>query len=217
MNEPDFKFAKLMSFIHPQRRNAVESLSQMRAEFAEDLRLLQEQLTIRQKEIEALDFLICSIRGSIEAAEEAGVMPSGEAIESPRAALDAEDTNGVSEPVSGAATVKDIEHCGTQREAAYVIAEINNGDIDLKTAAHVIKAVGLSKGMLNTVVSSLHNFMSHSKDWRYSGPSRFELVARREVAPESASGPDFVDEDSSELGIAQGDLTAAHAYEETAA
>ena len=147
-----------------------------------------------------------------------GIVPLDDVAESLGATLQETGTKDVAtEPVSGAATVQDISHCRTQREAAYVIAEINNGDIDLKTAAHVIKAVGLSRGMLNTVVSSLHNFMTHSKDWSYVGPSKFELVARREVAPKSASGPDFGDEDSSESGIAEGDLTVAHAYEETAA
>ena len=197
MHEQASRFAKFASLIPPQRRDAVESLIQMRAEFAEDLRLLQEQLTTRQKEIEALDFLIGSIigsiRGSIEAAEEAGVMPSGEAIESPRAALpDAEDTNGASELVSGAATVRDIAHCSTQREAARVIAEVNGGDIDLKSAAKVIKAAGLSKGMVGTVVSSLHNFMSNSGDWVYSGPSQFRLVAGQKAESKDNDKPSSV-------------------------
>ena len=41
MNEPDFKFAKFASFLHRQRRDAAESLIQMRAEFADDLRLVR--------------------------------------------------------------------------------------------------------------------------------------------------------------------------------
>ena len=54
MNEPDFKFSKFASLIHPHRRDAVESLIQMRAEFDDDLRLLQEQLATRKKEIEGV-------------------------------------------------------------------------------------------------------------------------------------------------------------------
>ena len=100
----------------------------------------------------------------------------------PMAALpDAEETSGASEPVSGAATVQDIAHCRTQREASYIIAGKNGGPIDLKSAAKVIKAAGLSKGMVGTVVSSLHNFMSNSNDWRYFGPSKFRLVAGQEA------------------------------------
>ena len=218
MHEQASRFAKFSSLIPPQRRDAVESLIQMRAEFAEDLRLLQEQLTTRQKEIEALDFLIGSIRGSIEAAEEAGVMPSGEAIESPRAALpDAEDTNGASELVSGAATVRDIAHCSTQREAARVIAEVNGGDIDLKSAAKVIKAAGLSKGMVGTVVSSLHNFMSNSADWVYSGPSKFRLVAGQETESEGTDKPSSVLENSGGTHGAVGGPLMVSEISETAA
>ena len=39
MNEQASRFAKFTSLIHPQRRDAVESLIQMRAEFVENLRL----------------------------------------------------------------------------------------------------------------------------------------------------------------------------------
>ena len=193
MNEQASRFAKFASLVHPQRRDAVESLIQMRAEFAEDLRLLQEQLATRKKEIESFDFLIDSITRSIEATQETGAMPPGEAIESPKAALpDAEDTNGASELLSGAATVRDIAHCSTQREAARVIAEVNGGDIDLKSAAKVIKAAGLSKGMVGTVVSSLHNFMSNSGDWVYSGPSQFRLVAGQKAESKDNDKPSSV-------------------------
>ena len=164
-----------------------------------------------------MDFLIGSIRGSIEAAEQAGVMPSGEAIESPRAALDAEDTNGASDPVSGAATVRDIAHCSTQREAARVIAEVNGGDIDLKSAARVIKAVGLSKGMVGTVVSSLHNFMSNSGDWVYSGPSKFRLVAGQETESKDNDKPSSVLENSGETRDAVGGPLMVSEISETAA
>ena len=86
MNEQASRFAKFTSLIHPQRRDAVESLIQMRAEFVENLRLMQEQLATRKKEIESFDFLIDSITKSIEATEETGAMPPGKAIESPKAA-----------------------------------------------------------------------------------------------------------------------------------
>ena len=218
MNEPDFKFSKFASLIHPHRRDAVESLIQMRAEFAEDLRLLQEQLATRKKEIEAFDFLIDSITRSIEATQKAGAKLPGEAIESPKAALpDTEETSGGAEPVSGAATVQDIAHCRTQREASYIIAAKNGGSIDLKSAAPVIKAAGLSKGMLNTIVSSLHNFMSNSGDWVYSGPSRFQLVAGRESEPEAGPDTDSSDSDTPETGDEQGVWMRVSSIEQTAA
>ena len=218
MNEPDFKFAKFASFLHPQRRDAVESLIQMRAEFADDLRLLQEQLATREKEIEAFDFLIDSITRSIEATQKAGAKPPGEAIESPNAALpDAEETSGASDPMSGAATVQGIAHCRTQREASYVIAKMNGGAIDLNTAAVVIKAAELSKGMISTVVSSLHNFMTHSDDWSYAGPSRFELVTDRESVSEALSMTDSGDEESSEANAVEGDSMMAQTVDATAA
>ena len=218
MNEPDFKFAKFASLIHPQRRDAVESLIQMRAEFAEDLRLLQEQLATRKKEIEAFDFLIDSITRSIEATQETRAMLPGEAIESPKAALpDAEEVSGASELVSGAATVRDIAHCSTQREAARVIAEVNGGDIDLKSAAKVIKAAGLSKGMVGTVVSSLHNFMSNSGDWVYSGPSQFRLVAGEEAESKDNDKPSSVLEKSSGTHGAAGGPLMVSEISETAA
>ena len=218
MNEPDFKFAKFASFLHPQRRNAVESLIQMRAEFAEALRLLQEQLATRKKEIEAFDFLIDSITRSIEATQKAGAKPPGEAIENPKAALpDTEETSGASEPVSGAATVQDIAHCRTQREASYIIAAKNGGPIDLKSAALVIKAAGLSKGMVGTVVSSLHNFMSNSGDWVYSGPSQFRLVAGQEVESEDTDKPSSFLESSGGTHDAVGGPLMVSEINETAA
>ena len=194
MNEPDFKCAK-----RARRHDAVESLIQMRAEFAEDLHLLQEELTTRQKEIEALDFLIGSIRGSVEAA------------------LDGEDTNWASEPVSGTATVRDITHCSTQREAARVIAEVNDGDIDLKSAARVIAAAGLSKGLVSTIVSSLHNFMSNSADWGYSGPSKFRLVSGQEALSKNSDSPSLVIERVGETHGAVGVPSLVSERNETAA
>ncbi len=218
MNEQASRFAKFTSLIHPQRRDAVESLIQMRAEFVENLRLMQEQLATRKKEIESFDFLIDSITKSIEATEETGAMPPGKAIESPKAALpDTEETNGASELLSGAATVRDIAHCSTQREAARVIAEVNGGDIDLKSAAKVIKAAGLSKGMVGTVVSSLHNFMSNSGDWVYSGPSKFRLVAGQETESKDNDKPSSVLENSGETRDAVGGPLMVSEISETAA
>ena len=199
MNEPDFKCAKRARFMHPGRHDAVDSLIQMRAEFSEDLHLLQEELTTRQKEIEALDFLIGSIRGSVEAA------------------LDGEDTNWASEPVSGTATVRDITHCSTQREAARVIAEVNDGDIHLKSAARVIAAAGLSKGLVSTIVSSLHNFMSNSADWGYSGPSKFRLVSGQEALSKNSDSPSLVIERVGETHGAVGVPSLVSERNETAA
>lgn len=120
-------------------------------------------------------------------------------------------------PFSGTATVQDIMHCQTQREASYVIAEKNGGPIDLKSAARVIMAAGLSKGMEGTIVSSLHNFMGKSADWRYAGPSRFELLARREGAPESSLGPDSGDEESSTADVSEVGPRTLSTYKGTAA
>lgn len=193
-------------------------LLDLRARFDDRREWLRNQMVIVDKQIAAVDFLIDSVTEGSDQAIATEIASSCSDNESSVSALSKiDEPSGDVAPVSGAATAQDISHCETQREAAYVIAEINNGDIDLKSAAPVIKAAGLSKGMLNTIVSSLHNFMSHSEDWVYTGPSAFKLVVRRKVAPKSASEPNFGDEKSSDASVAGVDSNAPHAYEETAA
>ena len=216
MNQRNIITSGLSVSQEPQAKDISRTLLTLRELLETDRLSLQEEIDAVDKKIAAVDLLLDADAG--DRSPKTGIVPLDDVAESLGATLQETGTKDIdAEPVSGAATIKDIKRCGTQREAARVIAEINNGDIDLKSAARVIKAVGLSKGMVGTVVSSLHNWMSHSRDWNYVGPSRFELVAHRKVAPTSTPGPDFSGEDSSELGIAEGDLTAVHAYEVTAA
>ena len=196
----------------------VESLLRIRDMWNRNCEMLRDRLDFAERQREAVNAMIEFARSASEPGSAEQLVSSIEAPERPMTTLSlTESANGNAAPVSGAATVKDIAHCRTQREAGYVIAEINDGHIDLKSAARVIKATGLSKGMVETVVSSLHNFMSHSSDWNYTGPSRFELLARRGSAPESASEPDSGDEESSSASVTEVALTEPHNYEETAA
>ena len=196
----------------------VEGLLRIRDMWDRNCELLHDRLDFAERQRDAVNSMIEFARSASEPGSAEQLVSSIETLERPMTTLShTESANGDAEPVSGAATVKDIAHCRTQREAGYVIAEINDGHIDLKSAARVIKAAELSKGMVETVVSSLHNFMSHSSDWNYTGPSRFELLARRGGAPESASESDSGDEDSSSASVTEVALTEPHTYEETAA
>ena len=78
--------------------------------------------------------------------------------------------------VSGKATVDDIRHCKTQKEAARAIAVINGGEVYLGSASELIVETGLGK-KARTVTSTLHSALSNSDDWELSGPSTFRLVA----------------------------------------
>ena len=196
----------------------VESLLRIRGMWDRNCELLRDKLDFADRQREAINVMIEFATGASEPGSAEQLVSSTETPERHKATFpQTESANGYAEPVSGAATVKDITHCRTQREASYVIAEINGGHIDLKSAARVIDAAGLSKGLLNTIVSSLHNFMSHSDDWSYTGPSRFELLTRREGALESASEPDSGDEDSPKSNVVQGNSMMAHILNETAA
>ena len=200
----------------PQAREIAHSLLTLRELLEAERLSLQEEIGAVDKKIAAVDLLLDSDTGDRK--PKTGSVRLDDVAESLGATLQETDAQDVdAEPVSGAATVQDIEHCQTQREAGYVIAEINGGHIDLKSAAPVIKAAGLSKGMLNTIVSSLHNFMSNSDDWNYTGPSAFELLTCREGAPESGSEPDSGDEDSPMSKVVQDNSMMAQILNETAA
>ena len=120
-------------------------------------------------------------------------------------------------PVSGVATVADIAHCITQREAAYVIAKLNGGVVDLNTAAVVIKAAGLSKGMVSTVLSSLHNFMTHAPQWNYLRPSTFEIVEDRDDVSEPIEEPGSSSENEGASRAGNDEFRIVNEVSETAA
>ena len=218
MNQIDHTASQSSDSQQPNRLDIVRSLLELRVQYVDEHQDLQGKMDVLLRKIDAVDLLIESETAGIEPDMTAGGITSDEVVESPTAdTLESDDTTDEAGLVSGIATVKDILHCRTQREAGYVIAEINGGHIDLKSAARVIDAAGLSKGLLNTIVSSLHNFMSHSDDWSYTGPSRFELLTRREGALASASEPDSGDEELPKSNVVQGNSMMAHMLDETAA
>ena len=85
----------------------------------------------------------------------------------------------------GNATLSDISGCKTQREAIFVIAERNFGELDLKAASDLIQASGMSKATSRTIAGSLHSYVSKSPDWEKIGPSKFRLV--KDEAPSHES------------------------------
>lgn len=132
-----------------------------------------------EQQIDALNFLItCATEGPEGVQWQPNTPPAKSA--GIRATVHAPETEVRQR--CGLATTEDILHCRTQREAARVIAQVNGGQIYLNEAAPVIKSAGLSKGLVNTIVASLHKFMTDSPDWIYVGPSRFELVADGKVS-----------------------------------
>lgn len=218
MNQIEHNASRSGDSRQPKNPDVVRSLRELRVQYVDEYQDLQGKMDVLLRKIDAVDLLIESETASIEPDMTAGGITSEEEIESPTADLpEGDGTTDEAGLVSGIATVQDILHCRTQREAGYVIARKNGGSIDLKSAAPVIKAAGLSKGMLNTIVSSLHNFMSNSSDWDYFGPSRFQLVAGRESEPEAGPDTDSSDSDTPETGDEQGDWMRASSIEQTAA
>ena len=63
--------------------------------------------------------------------------------------------------------------CGTQREALQLIANLNGGDVRVRTAAHLIKEAGLSEGKDASIQATVHNILSSSEDWEWSEPGVF--------------------------------------------
>ena len=201
----------------PNDQDIVRSLLKLLGLLDDDRRTLQEQMDVVDRKIEAVNLLLDSPTES-KPKIKADRIPPDTVVESPTADLSEIDVpNDDDGPVSGVVTAADIAHCRTQREASYVIAKMNGGAIDLNTAAVVIKSAELSKGKVSTVVSSLHNFMTHSDDWSYAGPSRFELVTDRESVLEALSMTDSGDEESSEANSVEGDSMMAQTVDATVA
>ena len=218
MKEMEHMLSKLSIVLETPGHEDVESLLRIRDLCDRNRRLLCDRLAVADRQMEAINLLIEFARGVSEPASAKRLTSSAGTVECPvTALLEIESATAEAGPISGVATVQDIAHCRTQREASYVIAEKNGGPIDLKSAALVIKAAGLSKGMVGTVVSSLHNFMSYSGDWVYSGPSKFQLVAAQEAESEAESLADSGYADSSETNDEEGDWMRARTMEETAA
>ena len=200
----------------PNGQDTVEKLLQVREVLDDNRRRLQAQMATADQQVKNIDLIIQSIN----------LQPNKEGNEATRTADEANEssteelpkTEGPSddaEPVSGVATVADIAHCKNQRAASYIIAKMNGGVIDLKTAAVVIEAAGLSKGKRSTIVSTLHSFMTKAADWDYAKPSTFKLVTGRGSVSEVGSMTDSSDGDSPEGNAVEG--VTARMMEETAA
>ena len=82
----------------------------------------------------------------------------------------------------GRATIQDIAGCPSQRQAMYVIAERNDGIVDLNQAAALVMAAGMSRSSnARTVSASLHNYLSNNSDFEWFAPSRFRLKSAEEI------------------------------------
>ena len=81
----------------------------------------------------------------------------------------------------GRTTLTDIADCPSQRQAMYVIAEKNDGLLELNRAAELVMAAGMSKSNVRTVSASLHNYLSNNDDFEWIAPSRFRLKSAEEI------------------------------------
>ena len=82
------------------------------------------------------------------------------------------------EPSCGNARVEHIVSCKGQREATLVIGELNPDGFAVREAAALIRAAGLSKGRVDTVMSNLHHYMTNDDSWQKIGPSKFRLLPK---------------------------------------
>ena len=76
----------------------------------------------------------------------------------------------------GNARIEHISSCNDQREATFVIGELNPEGISVSEAAALIHAAGLSRGKVDTVMSNIHNYMTNDTSWQKLAPSRFRLL-----------------------------------------
>ena len=74
-------------------------------------------------------------------------------------------------------TAQDIAHCHTQREALYRVAVSKGGKVNIREAAKLILAAGLSGGKVASINATLHRIVSQSDDWEYVEPGVFKLVS----------------------------------------
>ena len=63
----------------------------------------------------------------------------------------------------------------------YVVAELNDGVVDLNRAAELVIAAGMSKSNSRTVSASLHNYLSNNPDFEWTAPSTFRLKYAEEI------------------------------------
>ena len=95
---------------------------------------------------------------------------------SPQIAEEDKSVEGETDALScGRATVRDIKGCGSQRKAAYIIARINGGLLDLNPASELIVAAELSKSTPRVVSGTLHTYLSNNEDFEWIAPSTFRL------------------------------------------
>ena len=119
---------------------------------------------------------------------------SGEApSDSPSAGIVSSEPDHIapeSELTCGNARIEHIIECENQREATFVIGELNPTGIAVSEAAALIHAAGLSKGRVDTVMSNIHSYMSGDDAWQKLAPSRFRLLPKiREVIGVNAEQP----------------------------
>ena len=217
MTQMDQSSRKQKRFSPAHTRQRLNSLLELKEYFEGERQNLRDELAIADRQVEAVEFLIESITENDQVAHVSDEITEEPVVESPGSNSIEEDQSWDSGPVSGVATVADIAHCITQREAAYVIAKLNGGVVDLNTAAVMIKAAGLSKGMVSTVLSSLHHFMTHAPQWVYVGPSTFEIVEDRDDVSEPIEEPDFSSENAGASRAGNDDFRVINEMSETAA
>ena len=94
---------------------------------------------------------------------------------------DSEGPDANEEVMCGRATIHDIIDSPSQRQAMYVIAEKNDGILELNGAAELVMAAGMSKSNVRTVSASLHNYLSNNGDFEWIAPSQFRLKSSDEI------------------------------------
>ena len=123
-----------------------------------------------------------TVLASDHAAPNSGEAPS----DSPSAEIASSEPDGIapeSELTCGNARIEHIIGCKDQREATFVIGELNPAGIAVSEAAALIHTAGLSKGRVDTVMSNIHSYMSGDDAWQKLAPSRFRLLPKiREVS-----------------------------------
>ena len=103
-----------------------------------------------------------------------------------------EDTSeAISIVACGGATADDIIDCKFQHQAFRRIAEINNGEIILKTAADLVFAVMNPRGTKNSVLVAQRRRMKFDSDWERVGRGVYRLTgfSQSEVGPKPSETP----------------------------
>lgn len=103
-----------------------------------------------------------------------------------------EDTSeAISIVTCGGATSDDISDCKFQHQAFRRIAEINKGELILKTAADLVFAVMNPRGTKDSVLVAQRRRMKFSSDWERVGRGVYRLTGfcQSEVDPKPSETP----------------------------